>query len=87
MALLRTRFMAYGFLLGTAGLKILTSKDAKKVYTHVTAAALRGVDDAVRVYTEVKENCEDILADAKEINEKRIAEESNQIIEDQCDAE
>lgn len=32
---------AAGLLFGTAGLKILTSKDAKKVYAHTTAAALR----------------------------------------------
>ena len=32
---------AGGVLFGTAGLKILSSKDAKKVYTHTTAAALR----------------------------------------------
>ena len=30
-----------GVLFGTAGVKVLSSKDAKKVYTHVTAAALR----------------------------------------------
>ena len=32
---------AAGLLFGTAGLKILTSKDAKKVYAHTTAAVLR----------------------------------------------
>lgn len=32
---------AAGLLFGTAGLKILTSEDAKKVYAHTTAAALR----------------------------------------------
>ena len=35
---------AAGLLFGTAGLKILTSKDAKKVYAHTTAAALRAKD-------------------------------------------
>lgn len=29
---------AAGVLFGTAGIKILSSKDAKKVYTHTTAA-------------------------------------------------
>ena len=33
---------AAGVLFGTAGLKILGSKDAKKVYSHTTAAVLRG---------------------------------------------
>ena len=32
---------AAGVLFGTAGLKILSSKDAKKVYAHTTAAVLR----------------------------------------------
>ena len=35
---------AAGVLFGTAGIKILSSKDAKKVYTHGTAAALRAKD-------------------------------------------
>lgn len=32
---------AGGVLFGTAGLKLLTSRDAKKAYTHAAAAALR----------------------------------------------
>ena len=32
---------AGGVLFGTAGIKILTSRDAKKVYAFTTAAALR----------------------------------------------
>ena len=35
---------AGGVLFGTAGVKILSSKDAKKVYTTCTAAALRAKD-------------------------------------------
>ena len=35
---------AGGVLFGTAGLKILGSKDAKKVYAHTTAAVLRAKD-------------------------------------------
>ena len=31
---------AAGVLFGTAGIKLLGSKDAKKVYAHTTAAAL-----------------------------------------------
>ena len=30
---------AGGVLFGTAGIKVLSRRDAKKVYTHVTAAA------------------------------------------------
>ncbi|OPZ20119.1 MAG: hypothetical protein BWZ04_02061 [Firmicutes bacterium ADurb.BinA205] len=32
--------------------------------------------------TTVRENCDDILADAKEINEQRILEEESAVIED-----
>ena len=32
---------AAGVLFGTAGIKLLSSKDAKKAYTHTTAAILR----------------------------------------------
>ena len=66
----KTRFLGYGFLLGTAGVKILSSKEAKKAYTKVTAAALRGKDEVMKQYTKIRENCEDIAAEAKNINEK-----------------
>ena len=42
---------AAGLLFGTAGLKILTSKDAKKVYAHTTAAALRAKDCIMHTVT------------------------------------
>ncbi len=74
--------IACGFVLGTAGVSILGSKDAKKCYTHVTAAAYRCKDSVMETYTNIKENCQDISADAKEINEKRYAEERAQEIAD-----
>ena len=74
---------AGGVLFGTAGVKILSSKDAKKVYTHTTAAVLRAKEGIMSVVTRTKENAEDILADAKDINEKQAAEDEV-IIEDCC---
>ena len=74
MSWLKARFLAYGALLGTAGVKILSSQDAKKVYTNVTAAALRGKDEVLKQYTRIKENCEDISVEAKRINEERNME-------------
>ncbi|MBE5924862.1 MAG: hypothetical protein E7271_10450 [Lachnospiraceae bacterium] len=71
-----------GALLGTAGVKILSSSDAKKVYTHVTAAVLRGADEVMKTATTLKENCEDIKADADDINEKRKEEARKKEIED-----
>ena len=63
-----------GTLFGSAGIKILSSKDAKKAYTHATAAALRAKDCVMETVNTVQENANDILADAKDINEKRAEE-------------
>ena len=62
-----------GVLFGTAGVKVLSSKDAKKFYTNCTAAALRAKDCVMQTAATVQENAEDILAEAQEINEKRAA--------------
>ena len=40
---------AGGVLFGTAGLKVLGSKDAKKVYTQGTAAVLRAKDCVMKM--------------------------------------
>ncbi len=69
-----TRHIIYGFLLGTAGVSILSSQDMKKAYTHVTAAVKRGGDSVMETFTTLKENCEDINADANDINAKRSRE-------------
>lgn len=71
---------AGGVLLGSAGFKLLASKDAKKVYTHATAAALRVKDSVMQTVTNVQENAADILASAKDINEERAAQDA--IVED-----
>ena len=72
---------AGGVLFGTAGLKILGSRDAKKVYTQTTAAALRAKESVMTTVTRVRENAGDILADAKRINEVRAADE--ELVEDE----
>lgn len=61
----KTGIFAAGVVFGTAGIKILSSKDAKKVYTSCTAAALRAKECVMKTVTTVQENAEDILADAK----------------------
>lgn len=71
-----------GVLFGTVGVKILASKDAKKMYTDCTAAALRAKDCVMKTATVIQENAEDILAEAQQINEKRAAEGAQQIQED-----
>ena len=64
-----------GVLFGTAGIKILSSKDAKKAYVQCTAAALRAKDSVMKTVTTVQENAGDVLAEAKQINEDRAAKE------------
>lgn len=73
---------AAGVLFGTAGIKVLGSKDAKKVYTETTAAALRAKECVMTTVTTIKENANDILTDAKEINEQRAADAAAEVIED-----
>lgn len=67
---------AAGVLFGTAGIKALSSKDAKKLYTNCTAAVLRAKKVVMDTVTTIQENAEDIYADAKQINEDRAAEEA-----------
>lgn len=62
-----------GVLLGTLGLKILGSMDAKKIYAHITAAFLRGKNYVMTNVTKAQENACDIMAQAKEINQTRSA--------------
>jgi hypothetical protein len=78
----KTGLVACGFLLGTAGVGILSSKDAKKCYTHITAAVLRCKDAVMKQSSILKENCQDIAADAQDINEKRYREEEEREIAD-----
>lgn len=78
---------AAGVLFGTAGIKILSSKDAKKIYTHGTAAALRAKDFCMKTAAAVQENAEDIYAEAVLINEERARQEAEQTISDDGDWE
>ena len=64
----KAALFAGGVLFGTAGVKILGSKDAKKAYVQATAAVLRAKDCVMDAVTTVQENAEDVLAEANEIN-------------------
>lgn len=74
---------AAGVLFGTAGIKLLSSKDAKKAYTHITAAGLRMKDSVMETVTAVQENAADIVASAKDINEARASKEAETQVEGQ----
>ena len=78
---------AAGVLFGTAGIKLLSSKDAKKAYTHTTAAVLRAKDSVMKTVTTARENVEDIYSDAKAINDQRAEDEAAAVVEDTAEEE
>ena len=78
-----TGIFAAGVLFGTAGIKVLASKDAKKLYTNCTAAILRAKSCVMKTATTIQENAEDIYAEAQQINEERAAKE--EIFEDEAE--
>ncbi len=56
---------AAGMWFGAVGIKLLSSKEAKKVYAYWTAEALRAKDY-------IKENAGEVYEEAKQINKKRF---------------
>lgn len=83
----RFGLFAAGVLVGTAGLKLLCSNDAKKVYTHSTAAVLRAKDSVMKTVTAVREGAEDIYADAQDLNERRAEAAQEVVVEDTSETE
>ena len=79
----RLACFAGGVLFGSAGVKLLPSKDARKAYTHISPAGLRVKDSVMETVTSVQENAADILASAKDINEARAAKEAENQVEGQ----
>lgn len=67
----KTGIFAAGVLFGTAGIKLLSSKDAKKLYTNCTAAVLRAKECVTKTATTIQANAEDIYVEAQQINEDR----------------
>lgn len=74
-----------GVLFGTAGIKLLSSRDAKKAYTHCVAAVLRVRDAVTDQATLLQENCMDIYEGAKQINAERAEEEQEAEIRDEVE--
>ena len=68
-----TGLFAAGVLFGTAGIKILASEDARKLYANCTAAVLRAKECVMKTATNIQEHAEDIYAEAVQINEDRAA--------------
>lgn len=67
----KTGLFAAGVLFGTAGIKVLASDDAKKLYANCTAAVLRAKKCVMKTATNIQENAGDIYAEAKAINEEK----------------
>ena len=65
---------AAGLALGTVGLKVLNSKDAKIVYAGIVAAGLRAKETVLETAEKVQASASDVLAEAQEINEARNEE-------------
>ncbi len=80
---------ALGTLFGLEGIRLLSSKDAKKIYTRCTAGVLRAKDSILDQVTTLQENCTDIYEDAKALNrerEEREDAEQEEIAEQEEDA-
>ena len=75
---IKPALFAGGVLFGSFGIKLLSSKDAKKAYIHVAAAGLRMKDTVMQSVTTVQENASDILASAKELNEELAAKDTEE---------
>lgn len=56
---------ASGVLFGTAGIKVLGSQDAKKLYINCLAAGLRAKECVMTTASNIQANAEDVLAEAK----------------------
>ena len=67
----KTGIFAAGVLFGTAGIKVLSSKDAKKADTQCTAAVLRAKECVMKTVSNIQENAGDIYAEAQQINDDR----------------
>lgn len=83
----KTGIFAAGVLFGTAGIKVLSSKDAKKLYTNCTAAVLRAKETVMNTVTTVQENAEDIYEGAKQINEERAEAKAAAEFAEEAEAE
>ena len=67
---------AAGVAFGTAGIKILSSKDAKRAYTQCTAAALRAKAEAAKVSDASEDVCECAEADEQEAEQAEVTAET-----------
>ena len=79
-------FFVGGAIFGSAGVKLLSSRDAKKVYAHTTAAALRVKESVMETVSNIQVNAGDILAEAKDINAERAQKQEQSVVGDSTEA-
>lgn len=77
-----------GMLFATKGLELLASRPAHKAFVEATAFGLRCRDEVMGNVTLVREGCEDIYAEAVELNQEKLnqPEMEVEIIEDKSEA-
>ena len=77
-----------GMVFATKGIEALTSKAAHKAYVNATALGLRCRDEVMGSITAVREGCDDIYAEAVELNEEKAnaVETEVVVIEDKSKA-
>ncbi len=80
----RIGFLAGGILLGTAGISVLKSQEARKAYTCVTAAFLRAKDGVMDCVSDIQEGVMDVYMDAIGKNNARIRKAEAAKIEDEA---
>ena len=79
----KSGLFAAGVLFGTAGIKVLSSKDAKNFYKLYCSRSSCKKDCVMKTATCVQENATDIYESAKQMNEERAAaEEAFEDVED-----
>ena len=77
---------AGGILFATKGVELLRSRESRDVFVKATALGVRNRDDVMKCVTSIREECEDIYADALELNKKKeeetAAQTAKEVIED-----
>ena len=66
-----------GVVFGSAGFKALSSREAKHAYAGAAATGLRVKDYVMNTVEKIQASADDVLAEAKVINEKKDMEEAN----------
>lgn len=70
----KSGLLGLGFLLGSVGLKALTSQPAKDLYVKGIAEGIKIKNSAEELVEKAKENVDDMVAEAEQLNDKRKAE-------------